>query len=238
MLSLNMLMGCKQLKFCLSLLVLWTLLRSGSQIGIPFAVASSPPESAADILQGVERKYNRFRTLRMRFQQFYRQGNQTLREEEGMLYLSKPGQMRWEYENPEPKLFLTDGKRLILYVPSENRMTETAVKNSADLRTPLRLLLGQLRLQEEFDRIIEGPRDVPPLRKGNIVLQAVPKHLADRLEWVVFEVNPQYEIRRIIISEPGGLQTEFRFEKEEANVPLSSSLFRFQPPPGTEIVQQ
>jgi len=239
MLSLNMLMGCGRLKPYLYLLASWLLLGSGFRVGIASAAASPPsPRSAADILREVERKYNRLRTVRLRFQQFYRQGNQTLREEEGTLYLSKPGQMRWEYENPEPKLFLADGKQLILYVPSENRVTQTAAKDSDDLRSPLRLLLGQLRLQEEFDRIVEGPYDIPPLQKGNVVLKAVPKHLADRLEWVVFEVNPQYEIRRIIMKEPGGMETEFRFEEEAANIPLSSGLFRFEPPPGTEVVQQ
>ncbi|MBI4461205.1 MAG: outer membrane lipoprotein carrier protein LolA [Acidobacteria bacterium] len=221
------------------LLALWFVLGSGIPAAILLAAApQAPPRSAAEILREVERKYNRLRTLRMRFQQTFRQGSQVIREEAGTLYLSKPGRMRWEYENPEPKLFLTDGKKLLLYIPSENRVTETAAKESTDLRSPLRLLLGQLRLQDEFQEIVEGPRDVPPLQKGNIVLKATPKHLAEQLEWVVFEVNPQYEIRRIIARERGGLQTEFRFGAEEANVPLSAGLFRFEPPPGTEIVQQ
>lgn len=239
-LSLKVLMSCRRLKPCLTLLAFWVLLGAGFRAGFPpdEALAASPQRSAMETLQEVERRYNRLRTVRLRFQQFYRQNNQVLRGEEGTLYLSKPGQMRWEYEDPEPKLFLSDGQRLVLYVPSENRMTETAVKSSDDLRTPLRLLLGQLRLQDEFKEIIEGPFEIPPLEKGNIVLKATPKHLEDRLEWVVFEVSPQHEIRRIIASEPGGLQTEFRFEDEEGNIPLSSRLFRFEPPPGTEIVRQ
>jgi len=55
---------------------------------------------------------------------------------------------------------------------------------------------------------------------------------------MVLEVGPESQIRRLIVQEPGGIQTEFRFEDEQANLPLSPQLFRFQPPAGAEIVRQ
>ena len=240
MLSFQVLMGYRRRNYCLSIMALLLLtsflLPAGSLIVV--AAPATPQPSAVAILQEIESKYNRLRSVRMRFQQLYRQGRQTLRREEGTLYLSKPGKMRWEYETPEPKLFLSDGKKLQLYVPSENRMTETQLKNSGDLRTPLSLLLGKLKLQEEFDEIIQGPFDLPPLEAGNTVLKVTPKHFEGRMEWVVFEINPKSEIRRIIIAEPGGMQTEFRFEQEERNIPVAEGLFHFDPPSGTEIVRE
>lgn len=227
-------MPCRRLQVGLVLLVgiiageAWLAARTSSV---------TPGRSLPDLLESVENKYNRLRTVRLRFEQIYRQNRQTLRKEEGTLYIRKPGQMRWEYEDPEPKLFLTDGRRLVLYVPAENRATEMSVKDSADLRTPLRFLLGNLRFGEEFSKI-EDTADFPPLETGNRVLRAFPKRLEDRLEWVVFEVNAADQIRRVILSEPGGTQTEFRFDDEQANPPLAPQLFRFQPPEGTEIVQQ
>ena len=197
----------------------------------------TPDRSLPDLLDSVENKYNRLRTVRLRFVQLYRQDQQTLRKEEGTLYIRKPGQMRWEYEAPEPKLFLTDGKQLVLYVPSENRATQMAVKDSADIRTPLRFLLGNLRFGEEFSKI-EDTSAFPPLEAGNRVLRAYPKRLEERLEWVIFEVTAEDQIRRVILSEPGGTQTEFRFDDEQSNLTLSPQLFRFQPPAGTEIVQE
>ena len=143
------------------------------------------------------------------------------------------------YERPEPKLFLTDGRRLILYLPNENRMTEMAVKESGDFRTPLRFLLGNMRFAEEFQRI-ETSTDFEPLEEGNLVLKAFSERLENRLEWewVLFEVSPQYHIRRLVIQEPGDIQQEFRFEDEESNLPLSDQLFRFLPPEGTEVIRQ
>src|SRR3990167_6722750 len=60
--------------------------------------AVPPDPSLAGTLRGVENKYNRLKTVRLRFQQIYRQNRQVLRREEGTLYLRKPGRMRWEYE--------------------------------------------------------------------------------------------------------------------------------------------
>ena len=235
-------MNCRRPKFRLRL---WgyLLLGCGLAIGAPgpsaaHANALAPPDAALEsLLSGVESKYNRLKTLRLHFQQIYKQDQQVLREEAGTLYLRKPGQMRWEYENPEPKLFLTDGRRLTLYVPEENRMTETEVASSGDLRSPLRFLLGGLKFQKEFQQIERAP-DVQPLESGDIVIKAVPKQMKDRLEWVLLEVSPQYQIRRMILNEPGGIQTEFRFESEVSDLDLSPKLFHFQPPEGTEVIRQ
>ena len=227
---------CVTLSVCL---LAWAVLGYGQQEGnaTPFTSAVIADPALGKVLRAVENKYNRMRTARLRFQQIYRQGSQVVREETGTLYLRKPGQMRWEYENPEPKLFLTDGRRLILYVPAENRATEAAVKESDDLRTPLRFLLGRLRFDREF-RQVERSEEFSSLEEGNIVVKAIPKQMEDRLEWVVLEVNRQSQIRRLILREPGGLQTEFRFEEEVGNLPLSPQLFRFRPPAGTELTRQ
>ena len=217
----------------------WLVLSGGLWAGVLLSAAPpDPPDSGlANTLQGMEDKYNRLKTVRMRFVQIYRQNRQVLRQEEGTLYLRKPGQMRWEYESPEPKLFLTDGRLLTLYVPGENRATQMAVKEADDLRTPLRFLLGRLRFDKEF-QTLERSRDFPPLETGNLVVKGVPRQMADRVAWMAFEVGEELKIRRLIIEEPGGVQTEFRFEDETGNLSLPAQLFRFQPPAGTEIVRQ
>ena len=232
-------MNCRRLKLHPCLLGSILLACSGAQAGILAHAASTaaPQQSLSAVLKDVESNYNRLKTVRMRFEQIYRQGDRVIREEAGTLYLRKPGRMRWEYERPEPKLFLTDGRRLILYLPNENRMTETAVKESGDLRTPLRFLLGNMRFTEQFQRF-ETSMEYEPLESGNLVLKAFSERLEDRLEWVLFEISPQHRIRRLILQELGDIQQEFRFEGEESNLPLSEQLFRFLPPEGTEIIRQ
>jgi outer membrane lipoprotein-sorting protein len=54
----------------------------------------------------------------------------------------------------------------------------------------------------------------------------------------MFEINRSYEIRRVTAREAGGIETEFRFEREEANPSLAQGLFRFAPPKGAEVVRE
>ena len=135
------------------------------------------------------------------------------------------------------KTVLADGRKLTLYVPSENRATQMAMKEADDLRTPFAFLLGRLKFDEEFETL-ETSSEFQPLESGNVVVRAVPKRLPERVEWIVFEVTAKLEIRRLIFEEPGQIQTEFRFADEEANPALAQSLFYFQPVPGTELIQQ
>jgi outer membrane lipoprotein carrier protein len=235
-------MNCERLKIHLCLWG-WLCFGCGWPLGANGLSAGTaapflPPDAGLEtLLRGVENKYNHLKTLRLHFEQIYQQDRQVLREEGGTLYLRKPGQMRWEYESPEPKLFLSDGRRLMLYVPQERRVTETEIKQSDDLRSPMRFLLGGLRFEKEFERV-ERDRELAPLESRDTVIKAVPKQMADRLEWVVMEISPEHQIRRLILREPGGVQTEFRFGDETADLQLSPELFHFQAPAGTEVVRQ
>ncbi len=58
--------------------------------------------------------------------------------------------MRWDYDEPRPKMFLTDGSTAWFYVPGEKQVRRTPVKQIEDLRSPLRYLLGKTKLEKEF----------------------------------------------------------------------------------------
>ena len=89
-------------------------------LALPSPSAASPPISRLDqVVRTLERHYNRLRTMKANFVQIYRTDERApSREEAGILYLKKPGKMRWEYTRPEVKLFLSDGKKIFFYVPS------------------------------------------------------------------------------------------------------------------------
>jgi outer membrane lipoprotein carrier protein len=210
----------------------WTQNRAKPAIAAP---SSSP--SLTQVLREVENNYNRMKTMKTEFKQLVREGGHTVRVEDGTLWLSKPGRMRWEYQSPEAKLFLTEANRMILYLPAEKRVMQTSVKESDDLRAPLRFLLGRLDFNQEFQRF-EVLKSLQPLEAGNIIFKTYPKRLAGQVDSMVFEISPSRQIRRVVINEPGGSETEFRFAGEQANVPVAAEKFRFTPPPGTEIVYQ
>jgi outer membrane lipoprotein-sorting protein len=68
---------------------------------------SDPAKSVAHLL---EQHYRSARTLRAVFLQRYSGGPRDAHIESGTVFFRRPGQMRWEYDSPEQKLFLVDGK--------------------------------------------------------------------------------------------------------------------------------
>lgn len=183
----------------------------------------------------VDQHYNHVDTLQVDFKELYR-GAGITREESGTLQLKKPGRMRWDYRQPRPKLFLSDGKTAWFYVPGEQQVRKAPMKKLDDLRSPLRYLLGKTKLDKEFDALSLAP-DVKPIDTGDVVLRGVPKSMADRVNQVLLEITPDYRIRRIVIDEGDGSTTEFQFANEKANIALADAKFKFTPPLGVETVE-
>lgn len=187
------------------------------------------------IAEAVDRRYNNLQSLESQFTETYR-GAGMARNESGTLWLKRPGKMRWDYREPRPKLFISDGKTAWFYVPGDQQVRKASVKKLDDLRSPLRYLLGKSKLEKEFTALSLAP-DAKPLDPGDIVLRGVPKGMEDRVIQVLLEITPDAQIRAITIDEADGSTTQFRLSEQKENVQLSDSRFRFTPPPGVETVE-
>jgi outer membrane lipoprotein carrier protein len=182
----------------------------------------------------VDQRYDRLHSLEARFTETYSGAGMT-RSESGSLLLKKPGQMRWDYDQPHPKLFITDGKVAWFYVPGEHQARRTPVKTLDDLRSPLRYLLGKTKLDKELDGLSLAA-DQKPVQAGDVVLRGVPKGMRDRVAQTLLEITPDGLIERIVVEELDGSITEFRFLQQKENVQIQEQQFRFVPPPGVEVV--
>jgi outer membrane lipoprotein carrier protein len=174
-------------------------------------------------------------TLEAQFAESYSGAGMT-RQETGTLLLKKPGRMRWDYEVPRPKIFLTDGSTAWFYVPGEKQVRRAPLKQIEDLRSPLRYLLGKTKLEKEFVGLTIAT-DAKPVNGGNIVLRGVPKGMQERVSQTLLEVTPDGVITRILVEEMDGSVTEFRFLQQKENVQIADARFKFVPPPGVEVVQ-
>jgi len=197
--------------------------------------ASLPAQTNVHALADkVDRRYNAMHTLQAEFVETYT-GAGMSRTESGTLVLKKPGQMRWDYDQPHSKLFVTDGHTAWFYVPGERQARRTSIKQLDDLRSPLRYLLGKTKLEKELDGLSLAS-DQKPMNAGDLVLRGVPKGLRDRVEQTLVEVAPDGLIVRIVVEELDGSQTEFRFHQQKENVQVPDQQFHFVPPPGVEVV--
>ncbi len=198
------------------------------------------------IRRAVESRYQHARTLKAEFYERYSDGSGGVAAESGVVYFSRPGRMRWEYESPEQKLFLVDGKNAWFYVPADHTASRAKIRESSDWRTPLALLAAKTDLSK-LCRQIELAGDSPfgkdsdlQPAAGDAVLRCVPRGSDEGAAApdVLLEVDPKGWLARIVIHEAGNAQTEFRFGNSAENLPIPEAKFHFQPPPGVAIVDE
>ena len=198
-------------------------------------VALAEQSDVHAIADKVDQRYNHMQTLQAQFAETY-SGAGMKRTESGTLELKKPGRMRWDYTEPRPKMFVTDGATAWFYVPGERQARRAPVKQIEDLRSPLRYLLGKTKLEKEFLELTIAT-DAKPVNAGDIVLRGVPKGMQERVSETLLEVTADGLITRIVVEEMDGSVTEFRFLQQKENVQVSDQRFKFTPPPGVEVVQ-
>lgn len=214
--------------------------------------ADSIAKPAADVRQvthAIEARYHAARTLQAFFYERYNDGNGGVAAESGTVYFSRPGRMRWEYESPEKKLFLVDGKDVWFYVPADRTASRAKLRESSDWRTPLALLVGKANLTELCANLqlvrpggkfadASGFQPAP----GDNVLRCVPRGESDKngsaAQVVYLETDSRAQLVRVVIHQPGNAITDFRFGDWKENIPIPEAKFHFQPPPGVSIVDQ
>jgi len=199
-----------------------------------FATGITAAATAPEVAAKVDQRYNHLETLQADFTETYR-GAGVSRSESGVLWLKRPGKMLWDYREPQPKIFVTDGKWAWFYVPGEPQARKAAVKKLDDLRSPLRYLLGKTKLEKEITGL--SLAEVPPATPGDIMLRGVPKGMEDRVSSVLLEITPAGEIAGIVVNEVDGATTEYRFGNQRENQPIANQRFHFSPPAGVELIE-
>ncbi|MGB6483925.1 MAG: outer membrane lipoprotein carrier protein LolA [Candidatus Acidiferrales bacterium] len=205
--------------------------------------AAVAPVTAKDVAQSFEAHYRRTRTIAGVFLEKYTSGGSSMVAESGTVYFENPGRMRWDYDSPETKMFLVDGKNVWYYVPADHTASRTSIKESSDWRTPLALLAGKVNLERLCGGLMLGGSagqsnaDEKTSEAGSSVLVCKPrKSDEDMFREVLLEVNSKDQLVRLDIKQPGDIETEFRFGDWHENVPIEESKFHFEPPVGVAIV--
>jgi outer membrane lipoprotein carrier protein len=200
-------------------------------------------------VRSLEARYQHARTLKAVFFERYTDGNGAIAAESGTVYFSRPGRMRWEYESPEQKLFLVDGTNVWFYVPADRTASRAKLKESSDWRTPIALLAGKMdlsRLCRQIEIAVPGdkagrPGD-RPTSPANTVLRCTPRNdsgdAGGATREVLFETDADARLVRVLIRQPGNVDTEFRFGDWEENITIAEAKFHFVPPAGVAIVDE
>lgn len=189
------------------------------------------------LIDGLQNKYSRMLGFAADFVQTYRGSDGRTLRETGHLLLKRPSKARWEYVEPDRKLFVSDGKNVFFYVLGENHATKSAIKQSVDPQIPFLFLLGRGNLRRDFARI-ELLASERPVEAGNVVLKLMPKRAPEEFKQLLVELSPaSYEVRRLIIFERSGARMDFLLSNVRENYVAPDAQFQFTPPAGVTIKQ-
>ncbi|HXK12368.1 MAG TPA: outer membrane lipoprotein chaperone LolA [Vicinamibacteria bacterium] len=195
------------------------------------APADTDAELARRLVRSVEERYARTADLVGRFVQSYRSG-MLGREvtERGVVWIKRPGRMRWEYKDPEAKLFVSDGRTFYFYVPADRQVTVSEQDGGRSLAA--RLLSGKGGLLDDFSASLDEP-----LEEGALRVKLVPRREDADVDRAFLDVEPSGRIRAILLEDAQGNRTRFRFEGLRENTGVPDRLFRFEVPAGVEVVR-
>jgi outer membrane lipoprotein carrier protein len=159
-----------------------------------------------------------------------------VQEASGLFLAKRPGKMRWEYQKPDTRLYVTDGKTLWVYSQPENQVTVQDLAEAVASRLPLSFLAGNCSLRQDFDIALvdhAGTRASPPTR----VLDLRPKRSEAGITRMLLEVNAKgYTVEKTTLFDAYGNTTAIALSHLVLNSGLDDRHFRFVPPAGTTVV--
>lgn len=151
---------------------------------------------------------------------------------EGQIYIKRPGRMRWEYETPEKKFWITDGESLWVYYPDENQVMMGDASAYLGEGKGGAFLADMTLIRKYFS--VELVSDDPA---GYYMLKLSPIEPSGDIQTITLAVSKEsFNILQVVTENGYGDETRFTFEAPEFGRELDDALFSFTPPEGTEII--
>jgi outer membrane lipoprotein carrier protein len=201
----------------------------------PAPAASQPSLDLQTVIDRMQRRYDQAKDFRARFSQNYsRAAVNRSTVSTGTVAFKKPGRMRWDYEKPEPRMFVSNGQVLWLYEPTEKQAFKQELKNS-QLPAALAFLMGKGKIVDEFD--VAFAKDAKHGRPGDYRLALTPKQPQSSYKSILFVVDPkEFLVRETLLIDPQGNTNHFVFDDMVVNDKVPDTLFKWTPPAGVRVV--
>ncbi len=158
------------------------------------------------------------------------------RSESGMVFIKKPGLMRWDYQEPTVKNFVIDGKRLWFYKPEEAQVIVNDKYQEADISAGLSFLWTAKKLTADFDvKHFTGPDPQGKTVPASAV-KLTPKQPDPSVKDVVFYIGKDGLIEKAMAKDHLGNLNVLELKNIKLNQGLKKEAFLFVPPDGVKVI--
>jgi outer membrane lipoprotein carrier protein len=199
------------------------------------SVGAQAPATPVDLATRVQQRLTTIRDFSGDFVQTYEGGVlRTKTTERGTMSIKRPGRMRWVYNKPERKEFVSDGVRLYTYLMQDKQVIVSPAPNPGDGTVPALFLAGQADLAKDF---VPSFTELPGAQAGLIGLKLVPKKPDPDYEWLAIGIEPKtLQIQHLVAADRQGGKSAFAFANLKENRGLTDKEFEFRIPRGVDVI--
>lgn len=205
---------------------------------LPVAAGAQSPAAppVARLLANLQAHYDRIADFSADFEHHYAGGVlRTTNVERGTMHVKKPRRWRFDYVDPEPKLFVCDGTTIHSWFPADRQVLVSPLPAGAGASTSAALLAGEGDLLRDFTaRYAAGP---PPDGAWSIVLRPVAGDAG--YESLILTVDrTTLDILEIATTDFQGGVSTYVFSNVMQNQGLPDTLFGFDVPADVEVISE
>ncbi len=188
-----------------------------------------------ELQRALQRRYDLVQDFSADFTQTYEGGVlSTTVVERGVVRISKPGRMRWDYHEPERKVVVSDGEQIFLYLPEDRQGRVGRLPALSQATTPALFLAGAGNLVDDFSAAFDTVEDQPP---NSYALRLTPVRSEPDFEFLTLVLDGRsLAILRLIAHDLQGGISAFAFSDLKENQGVSDTQFTFEFPPGTDVI--
>jgi len=147
----------------------------------------------------------------------------------GRFEFQRPDRFRFDYSKPYPQTVVSDGRKLWLYDPDLNQVAVRRVDQALGA-SPAALLAGAA-LERDFSLAALPDRD------GMAWVRATPKAADSGFQWMAVGFRGPV-LSALEVLDRFGQRTLLSLHGLQIGAAIAPERFRFEPPPGTELLEQ
>ncbi len=183
----------------------------------------------AEVVDKTIQNYQNLKSFYVEFTQvFCEKTSETCQSFEGKIYFLKPNFFRMEIKNPN-QIYVGDSVSLWVYFPDKKRAIRQHLGSQIPFAVNPDLFLKDYN--ERFNAELRINKDYEIL--------LTPKEETEIYEKIVVVVNKEkFRIIGITVIDDTGSENKFIFKNIQLNKKISKKIFKFNPPKGTEIIEQ
>jgi outer membrane lipoprotein carrier protein len=198
--------------------------------------AQNAKPSAKDIVEKIQQYYASSEDYQATFVQTtsHKMFSGRLERSYGTVKFKKGGLMRWEYNRPEKKLFIYDGKTLWIYEPEVPQVI-SGTADAEKLRRALTFLSGDGKILDEYNVSVMDPKQLR-FSQG-MVLGLVPKDKKSSFKRIELYLDPAtYRVVRSVVVDQENNRNRLDFKSPKLSNTISPKEFSFTPPKGVPVI--